>query len=157
MSVKKENTARKPTSLLNRKAFHEYEISETYEAGLVLTGTEVKSLRQGRANLSEAFCRIQNGEVWMHNMHISSYEQGNIYNAEPLRTRKLLLHNWQILKLQSQIQEKGLTLVPTKLYFTRGRAKVQVGVAKGRKLYDKRENIANRDRDRESRREASQM
>ena len=156
MAVKKEKEARKPSSLLNRRAYHEYEISDTFEAGIVLTGTEVKSLRLGRANVSEAYCRIQGGEVWMFNMHISPYEQGNIYNVEPLRTRKLLLHNWQIIRLQMRIQEKGLTLVPTKVYFSKGRAKVEVGVAKGRKLYDKRENIANKDRDREARRELAE-
>jgi SsrA-binding protein len=156
MSVKKNTEVRKPISLLNRRAFHEYDISETFEAGIVLNGTEVKSLRQGRANIAEAYCRIQNYEVWLYNMHISPYEQGNIYNTEPLRTRKLLLHNWQIIRLLSQTQEKGLTLVPTKLYFTRGRAKVEIGVAKGRKLYDKRDNIAQKDRDREARRELSE-
>jgi len=153
MASKKEATAHKPVSLLNRKAFHEYEISETFEAGIVLTGTEVKSLRLSRANIAEAYCRITDREVWLHNMHISPYEQGNIYNTEPLRTRKLLLHNWQIIRIQAHIQEKGLTLVPTKLYFSKGRAKVVIGIARGRKLYDKRENIASKDREREARRE----
>ncbi|HEY3329811.1 MAG TPA: SsrA-binding protein SmpB [Capsulimonadaceae bacterium] len=153
MAVKKEKDARKPASLLNRRAYHEYEISETIEAGIVLTGTEVKSLRLGRANIAEAYCRIQHGEVWIYNMHISPYEQGNIYNVEPIRTRKLLLHNYEIIKITSRIQEKGLTLVPTKVYFSKGRAKVEIGVAKGRQLYDKRENIANKDREREARRQ----
>ena len=153
MAAKKEIAARKPMSLLNRRAFHEYEIGETFEAGIVLTGTEVKSLRLGRANVAEAYCRIQNHEVWLYNMHISPYEQGNIYNAEPLRTRKLLLHNWQIIRIQQHIQEKGLTIVPTKVYFSKGRAKVEIGIARGRKLYDKRENIASKDREREARRE----
>ena len=156
MVNKKQSEARKPSSLLNRRAFHEYEIGETFECGIVLTGTEVKSLRLGRANIAEAYCKIQNGEVWLMNMHVSPYEQGNIYNVEPVRTRKLLLHNWQIIRIQSKTQEKGLTLVPTKLYFSKGRAKVEIGVAKGRKLWDKRENIANKDRDREARREMSE-
>jgi SsrA-binding protein len=153
MAVKKEISARKPLSLLNRRAFHEYEIGEKFEAGIVLSGTEVKSLRLGRANVSEAYCRIQNREIWLHNMHISPYEQGNIYNTEPLRTRKLLLHAWQIIRIQAHIQEKGLTLVPTKVYFSKGRAKVEIGIARGRKLYDKREHIASKDREREARRE----
>ena len=156
MAAKKDNSARKPLSLLNRRAYHEYEIGETFEAGIVLTGTEVKSLRLGRANIAEAYCRIQEREVWLFNMHISPYEQGNIYNVEPLRTRKLLLHNWQIIQIQSTIQEKGLTLVPTKLYFSKGRAKVEIGIARGRKLYDKRENIAAKDREREARRELAE-
>jgi SsrA-binding protein len=156
MAAPKENAARKPMSLLNRRAFHEYEIGEKFECGIVLTGTEVKSLRLGRANIAEAYCRIQSREIWLHNMHISPYEQGNIYNSEPLRIRKLLLHNWQIIRIQAHIQEKGLTLVPTKLYFTKGRAKVEIGIARGRKLYDKREQIASKDRDREARRELTE-
>lgn len=156
MAAKKEINSRKPLSLLNRRAFHEYEIGETFEAGIVLTGTEVKSLRLGRANIAEAFCRIQDQEVWLNNMHISPYEQGNIYNTEPLRTRKLLLHNWQIIRIQAQMQEKGLALVPTKVYFSKGRAKVEIGIGRGRKLYDKREHIASRDREREARRELAE-
>jgi SsrA-binding protein len=150
---KKEKDAHRPVSILNRRAHHEYEIDDSYEAGLVLTGTEVKSLRLGRANLADAFCVIQAGEVWVRNMHISPYEQGNRYNVDAVRARKLLLHNWQIVRLMSRVQEKGLSIIPTKLFFVRGRAKLEIGVGRGRKLYDKRDRIADRDRDREMRRE----
>ena len=143
----------RPVSVSNRRAHHEYEIGDTYEAGLVLTGTEVKSLRQSRVNLADAFCVIQGGEVWVRNMHISPYEQGNRYNADTVRPRKLLLHNWQIVRLMSGVQEKGMSIIPTRLFFVRGRAKLEIGVGRGRKLYDKRDRIADRDRDREMRRE----
>ncbi len=149
----KTKLAHRPVSIANRRAHHEYEIGETYEAGLVLTGTEVKSLRLGRANLTEGFCVVQSGEVWLRNMQISPYEQGNRYNVDTVRPRKLLLHNWQINRLMASTQEKGLTIVPTKLYFSRGRAKVEIGVGRGRKLYDKRDRIAERDQDRQMRRE----
>jgi SsrA-binding protein len=150
---KKEKDAPRPVSVFNRRAHHEYEIDDTYEAGLVLTGTEVKSLRQGRVNLADAFCVVQAGEVWVRNMHISPYEQGNRYNVDAVRPRKLLLHNWQIIRLISRVQEKGLSIIPTRLFFVRGRAKLEIGVGRGRKLYDKRDRIADRDRDREMRRE----
>jgi len=153
---KNRKDAHAPVTILNRRARHEYDIGDTYEAGIVLTGTEVKSLRLGRANLQDAFCRIGSGEIWLANMHISPYEQGNIYNVEPVRTRKLLMHRWQINQLVAQMQEKGLSVVPTKLYFSKGRVKVEVGVGRGRKLYDKREHIADRDREREMRREMSE-
>ena len=143
----------KPPNIANRRAHHEYEIGETFEAGIVLTGTEVKSLRQGRVNLADAFCVIQSGEVFVRNMHVSPYEQGNRYNVDAVRPRKLLLHNWQIVRLMTKVQEKGLTIVPTRLFFVRGRAKLEIGVGRGRKLYDKRDRIADRDRDREMRRE----
>src|SRR5579884_327769 len=117
MAKKKEKEAYKPVSLVNRQARHEYEIGDTYEAGIMLTGTEVKSLRLGRANISDAFCRIQDGEVWVYNLHISPYEMGNRYNVEERRARKLLLHRWQIARIQSTAQEKGLTIVVTRLYF----------------------------------------
>ncbi len=133
-----------PAAVSNRRAYFEYEIGDTYEAGMVLTGTEVKSLRLGKSNLQDAFCVIQHGEVWVRNMQISPYEQGNRYNVEITRPRKLLLHNWQIAKLQTEMQEKGLSIIPTRLFFVRGRAKLQIGVGRGRKLYDKRDRIADR-------------
>lgn len=156
MAKKKDKEAFKPVTLVNRQARHEYEIGDTFEAGIVLSGTEVKSLRLGRASLAEAFGRIQDGEVWIYNMHISPYEMGNRYNVEERRPRKLLLHRWQIVRLQSQSQEKGLSIIPLKLYFTRGRAKIEIGIGRGRKLYDRRERIADRDRDREMRRELAE-
>lgn len=133
----------------NRKARHDYHIHETYEAGMVLTGTEVKSLRAGKANLKDSYARIDNAELMLHNMHISPYEQGNRFNHEPMRTRKLLMHRFEINKLIGQTKEKGYTLVPMKLYFTRGNAKVQLGLATGKKNYDKRQDLAERDAKRE--------
>lgn len=136
----------------NRRARHEYEILETYDAGIVLVGTEVKSLRAGRVNLQDGFCRIENGEAWIYNMHITPYEMGNRWNVEPLRRRKLLLHAWEINTLRAQTEQKGLTIVPLSLYFQRGFAKLEVGLARGKKLYDKRESIAERDLQREAER-----
>lgn len=134
----------------NRKARHDYFIEETYEAGLVLTGTEVKSLRMGRANLQDSFARVENGEVLLYDMHISPYEQGNRFNHDPKRVRKLLLNKAEIRRLIGKTQEKGLTLVPLKVYFnSRGLAKVELALAKGKKLYDKRAAIAERDAKRE--------
>ena len=150
---KKDKDDHRPVRLLNRSARFEYEISDTYEAGIVLTGTEIKSVRLGQANLQDSFCRINDREVWVYNLHISPYEQGNRYNVEPRRPRKLLLHRWQINKLRIGGQDKGLTIVPTVLYFKQGFAKVEIGIGKGKKLYDKRDSIADRDRDREARRE----
>ena len=129
----------------NRKARHDYFIHETYEAGIVLTGTEVKSLRAGKANLKDSYARIDNAELMLHNLHISPYDQGNRFNHEPLRTRKLLMHRMEINKLIGKTKEKGYALVPLKLYFTRGKAKVEVGLATGKKTYDKRQDIAERD------------
>jgi SsrA-binding protein len=126
----------------NRKARHDYFIHETYEAGIALTGTEVKSLRQGKVNLKDSFCRIDNGEVNLYGMHISPYEQGNRFNHDPLRTRKLLLHKYEIMKLLGATKEKGYTLIPLNLYFKRGKVKVTVGLATGKKLFDKRQDIA---------------
>ncbi len=143
---KEENGVR--AIVTNRRARHEYAIEETHEAGLVLTGTEVKSLREGRANLSDAFARVEGGEVWLHHLHISPYAQGNIHNHDPLRTRKLLLHRREILRLQSRALQKGYTLIPLRLYFRNGVAKVELAVARGRRLYDKRERIATRDAER---------
>jgi SsrA-binding protein len=133
------------TVITNRRARHEFWIEETHEAGIALTGTEVKSLRGGRANLSDAFARVDRGEVWLHNLHISPYPQGNIRNHEPLRSRKLLLHKREILRLLARTAQKGYTLIPLRIYFRHGVAKVELGVARGRHLYDKRERIAERD------------
>jgi SsrA-binding protein len=138
----------------NRKARHDYEIEDCYDAGLVLVGTEVKSLRAGRVNLADAFCRIENHEAWLYNMHVTPYEMGNRWNVEPRRKRKLLLHHWEIEKLRAETEQKGLTIVPLSLYFQRGFAKIEIGLARGKKLYDKRESIAERDQDREARRQA---
>lgn len=129
----------------NRKARHDYHIHETYEAGIALTGTEVKSLRAGRANLKDSYAHVENGELMISQMHISPYDQGNIFNHEPMRKRKLLMHKREILKLFGQTREKGYSLVPLKLYFTRGKAKVQLALASGKKNYDKRQDIAARD------------
>ncbi len=153
---KKKLDLDRPKSVSNRRAHYEYEIGETFEAGLVLTGTEIKSIRLGLVNLADAFCQILQGELFVRNMHISPYEQGNRYNVDTVRPRKLLLHNWQIIRLTNRIQEKGLTIVPTKLYFVRGRAKLEIGVGKGRKLYDKRDRIADRDQERQARRELAE-
>ena len=137
----------------NRKARHDYHIHESYEAGIVLTGTEVKSLRAGKANLKDAYARIENLELILHNMHISPYDAGNRFNHEPLRNRKLLMHRSEIDKLIGKTQEKGYTLVPLKMYFTHGIAKVQVGLVTGKKNYDKRQDMAERDAKREMDRE----
>ena len=125
----------------NRKARHDFFIEETYEAGLVLQGTEIKSIRAGRVNLKDAFARVSNGEVYVHNMHISTYEQGNRYNHEPTRSRKLLLHRSEINKLIGQTQMKGYSLVPLKIYIKNGVAKLLIGLGKGKKKYDKREDL----------------
>lgn len=137
----------------NRKAWHDYFIEETYEAGIELIGTEVKSIRAGRANLKDSYAEVRNGEVYVRNMHVSPYEKGNIFNKDPLRDRKLLLHREEIMKLTGYIAQKGYTLVPLSLYLKNGRVKVALGVAKGKKDYDKRdamlEKAAKRDVDRE--------
>lgn len=133
----------------NKKAFHDYHIEDKYEAGIVLTGTEIKSIRQGKVNMRDSFAQIRKGEVTLHNMHISPYEQGNRYNHEPLRTRKLLLHKEEINKLIGLIKEKGYTLVPLKIYLKNGLAKVQLATAKGKKEYDKREDLKKKDAQRE--------
>jgi SsrA-binding protein len=136
----------------HRQATHNYFIEERMEAGMVLTGTEVKSLRQGRANLKDSYAILRKGEVWLLNCHISPYTHGNYQNHDPLRERKLLLHRDEIRKLDRRRKLSGLTLVPLRLYLRRGRVKVELAVAKGKKLYDKRESIKKRDQDRESRR-----
>ncbi|MBM2845972.1 MAG: single-stranded DNA-binding protein [Bacteroidetes bacterium] len=132
----------------NRKARHDYAILDTYEAGIVLKGTEVKSLRQGNANLSDGYALIKNGEVWLVGMHINTYKEGSYANVDPIRTRKLLLHKKEIRKIAGRLVDKGLTLVPLKVYFKNSVAKVLLGVAKGKKEYDKRQDIAKRDTER---------
>lgn len=129
----------------NRKARHDYTIIDTIEAGIVLQGTEIKAIRNGRLNLKDGFCRVRNGEIFMYNVHISPYEQGNIFNHDPLRTRKLLMHKKQIARLVGETKNTGITLIPLKVYIRDGFAKVLVGLAKGKKQYDKRETIKNRD------------
>ena len=129
----------------NRKAYHDYHIGETYEAGIALTGTEIKSVRQGMVSLRDSFARVEDGEVFLYNMNVSPYEAGNRFNHEPRRTRRLLLHKAEIRKLAVKTQEKGFTLVPVKVYLTDGRAKVELALAKGKRLYDKREDIKKRD------------
>ena len=129
----------------NKKAFHDFFIEETYECGIELVGTEVKSLREGRVNLKDSYASISNGEVYIKNMHISPYEKGNIFNKDPLRERKLLLHKYEILKLVGKIKEKGYSLIPTKVYLKNSLVKIELALAKGKKLYDKRDDIAKRD------------
>jgi SsrA-binding protein len=129
----------------NRKAYHDYHVGETYEAGIALTGTEIKSVRQGMVSLRDSFARVENGEVFLYNMNVSPYDAGNRFNHEPQRTRKLLLHKSEIRKLATKTQEKGFTLIPLKVYLKGGRAKVELALAKGKRLYDKREDIKKRD------------
>ncbi len=133
----------------NRKARHDYFILERFEAGIELMGTEVKSIRAGRVNLKDAFCQVKNGELFVYNMHVSPYEQGNRFNGEPLRDRRLLMHKREIRKLQAAVMQDGFALVPLSLYFKNSRVKVEVGVCKGKKLYDKRSSMAERDTKRE--------
>jgi SsrA-binding protein len=132
----------------NPTARHNYTIEDTYEAGIVLTGTEIKSIKQGKVNLKDSYANIKNGEVFIYGMHVSPYEFGNIYNKDPLRTRKLLLNRREINKLTGLIKQKGLTLVPISLYFSGHFVKVELGVGKGKKLYDKRQDIAKKDAER---------
>lgn len=137
----------------NKKAYHDYFIDDTYEAGIALAGTEVKSLRMGRCSVKESFIRIENGEVYVYQMHISPYEKGNIFNKDPLRPRKLLLHKSEINKLMGRVAQKGFTIVPLKVYFKGSLVKVEIGLARGKKLYDKRQDIAKKDQRREAERE----
>uniref|UniRef100_UPI0040576926 SsrA-binding protein SmpB n=1 Tax=Acetatifactor sp. TaxID=1872090 RepID=UPI0040576926 len=148
--------AKKETQKLianNKKAFHDFFIDETYEAGIALHGTEVKSMRMGKCSIKESFIRIENGEVFVYGMHVSPYEKGNIFNKDPLRVKKLLMHKYEINKLQGKIREKGYTLVPLQVYFKEGKVKVEIGLARGKKLYDKREDIAKKDQRREAEKE----
>ena len=128
----------------NRKARHEYFVEETYECGLALHGTEVKSMRQGRVNLKEAFCQVKNGEMWVIGMHISPYEQGNIFNVDPLRDKKLLMHKSEIRKLDGLVSRQGYTLIPLRIYLKDGRMKLELGLCKGKQLHDKRDDAADR-------------
>lgn len=137
----------------NKKAYHDYFIEDKYEAGISLAGTEVKSLRMGRCSVKEAFIRIEKGEVYVYNMHIPAYEKGNIFNKDPLRVRKLLLHRYEIDKIEAKLKEKGLTLVPLKVYFKDSLVKIEIGMARGKKLYDKRQDIAKKDQRREAERD----
>ena len=136
----------------NKKAFHDYFVEEKYECGIELFGTEVKSIRAGRVNLKESWAQVRKGEVWVEGMHISPYEQGNIFNRDPLRGKRLLLHRSEIRKLDGLVMRQGYTLVPLELYFKDGRVKVQLGLCKGKQLHDKRDSMAKRDSDREIRR-----
>ena len=136
-----------------QQAFHDFFIDETYEAGVALHGTEVKSMRMGKCSIKEAFIRIENGEMFVYGMHVSPYEKGNIFNRDPLRVKKLLMHRAEINKLEGKIAEKGFTLVPLQVYFKDGKVKVEVGLARGKKLYDKRDDIAKKDQRREFERE----
>ncbi len=145
----KPDSARRDLAV-NRKAFHDYEIEETLEAGLALVGSEIKSVREGRVNLRESYVKVERGEAWLLNAHISPYPQaGTHFNHEPFRSRKLLLHSNQILYLHGKVAQKGLTIVPIRIYLVRGRAKLEIALAKGRKLYDKRDALAEREAERE--------
>ena len=137
----------------NKKAYHDFFIDETYECGIALDSTEEKSMRMGKCSIKEAFVRIEDGEVFVYGMHVSPYEKGNIFNKDPLRVKKLLLHKYEINKLLGKIKEKGYTLVPLQVYFKDGKVKVEIGLARGKKLYDKREAIAKKDQRREAEKE----
>ena len=147
-----EKTDAEKNITVNRKARHEFAILQTFEAGIVLVGTEVKALRQGKANLIDGYAKIEKGEVWLVSVHISEYTQGNINNHDPRRERKLLLKSGEIRKLIGKTKEKGLTLIPLRLYFKNGKAKVELALAKGKKVYDKRKDIAKRDFERDQER-----
>ena len=144
-----EASRRNEPAIDNRRARHEYEILESLEAGVALTGTEVKSIRQGGVSIAEAYARFRDGEAWLMSVHIPPYKQGSFNNVDPNRPRKLLLHKEQIASLESRVKEKGLTIVPLRMYFTRGKVKVQLGLARGKKLWDKRADVAKRDVERE--------
>ena len=144
MSVSPKKTGVKQIAQ-NRKAFHDYYIEERLEAGIELCGTEVKSIRQGNVNLKDSFCAYKNGEMLVHGMHVSPYEQGNIFNRDPMRPKKLLMHKREIRRLFAEVKQQGLTLIPLSIYFLNGRAKLEVGLCKGKKNYDKRKSIAKRD------------
>ena len=137
----------------NKKAYHDYFIEGTYETGIALHGTEVKSLRMGKCSIKESFIRVENGEVFVYGMHISPYEKGNIFNKDPLRVKKLLMHRYEINKITGKMAEKGYTLVPLKVYFKGSIVKLEIGIAKGKKLHDKRQDIAKRDQRREAEKE----
>ena len=151
MAEKKDNGL--TTVARNKKAYHDYFVLESFEAGIELFGTEVKSVRQGKVNLKDAWCSIEKGEIYVNGMHISPYEFGNIFNRDPMRKRRLLMHQREINRLYGQLKQQGLTLIPLSAYFNRGRLKIQVGLCKGKKNYDKRESIARKDAEREAARE----
>jgi SsrA-binding protein len=151
MKPKSEREAAQKHVAENRKAFHDYHILETFEAGVVLVGTEVKSIREGAVNLRDSFARVEGGEVWLYNVHINPYSHRGYADHDPTRRRKLLLHRQEIRKLVGKTTERGMTLVPTRLYFRNGHVKVSVGLAKGKKTHDKRETIKRREADRETR------
>ena len=151
MAEKKDNGLQ--TVARNKKAYHDYFVLESFEAGIELFGTEVKSVRQGKVNLKDAWCSIERGEIYVNGMHISPYEFGNIFNRDPMRKRRLLMHKREINRLYGQLKQQGLTLIPLSAYFNRGRLKIQVGLCKGKKNYDKRESIARKDAEREAARE----
>jgi SsrA-binding protein len=151
MAEKSERELAQENIAENRKAFHDYHILDTWEAGMVLLGTEVKSIREGRVNLRDSFARVEKGEVWLYNVNISSYSHRGYADHEPLRQRKLLMHREEIRKLIGKTTEKGMTLVPVRMYFRKGRVKVAIGLAKGKKDYDKRETIKRRETERETR------
>lgn len=152
MEKKQEYLSEERIAISNRRARHEYEVLDVYETGIVLVGSEVKSLRLGKANLQDSYADLRKGEVWLHNMHISPFEKANQFNHDPMRVRKLLLHKNEIRKLIGKTTEKGLTLVPLKVYFKKGKAKVELALCKGKKLHDRREDIKKRDVEREIRR-----
>ena len=137
----------------NKKAYHDYFIDETYEAGISLAGTEVKSIRMGKCSVKESFIKMEKGELFIYGMHISPYEKGNIFNKDPLRVRKLLMHRYEINKIGGKVTEKGYTLVPLKVYLKGSLVKVEIGLARGKKLYDKRQDIAKKDQQREAQRD----
>ncbi len=153
MSDKKQDKNGLETVARNKKAYHDYFVLESFEAGIELFGTEVKSVRQGKINLKDAWCSIEGGEIFVNGMHISPYEFGNIFNRDPMRKRRLLMHKREINRLYGTLKQEGLTLIPLSAYFNRGRLKIQVGLCKGKKLYDKRESIARKDAEREAARE----
>ncbi|MBQ4337919.1 MAG: SsrA-binding protein SmpB [Clostridia bacterium] len=149
-----KNSQIKPVAQ-NKKAYHDYFVIEKYEAGIELFGTEVKSVRQGKVNLKDSWCSIKNGEIFVNGMHISPYEQGNIFNRDPIRVRRLLMHKKEINHLFGQMKQQGLTIIPLSVYFSKGRAKLEVGLCKGKKLYDKRETAAKKEAQRKIEREMS--
>lgn len=137
----------------NKKAYFDYFVEEKYEAGIELHGTEVKSIRQGKCSIKESYIQISNGEIFIYNMNVTPYEKGNIFNKDPLRVRKLLMHKWEIRRLVGKTKEKGITIMPLKVYFKGSLVKIEIGIAKGKKLYDKRQDIAKKDQAREAQRE----
>ncbi|MDO8585743.1 MAG: SsrA-binding protein SmpB [Armatimonadota bacterium] len=153
--MNRQEDEKKPIAA-NRKARHEYTIEETCDAGIALIGTEVKSVRAGRVNLQDSFVRIENGEAWVHNLHISPYEQGGRWNADPKRRRKLLLHKREIMRLMGKYQERGLAIIPLSVYLQHGRIKLELGVGRGKKLYDRRRDIAERETEMDRRRQLSE-